>query len=78
MDVSGFNASDPRNRNGASILGLKPQDRVLMRLGNTIDFPITFLAAISVGLIPVPSPAQWTQKEVDHAVSLILPGRHFA
>ncbi|MGB0831257.1 MAG: class I adenylate-forming enzyme family protein [Paracoccaceae bacterium] len=58
---------------GLLSLGLKPQDRILMRLGNTIDFPITFLAAISVGLIPVPSPAQWTQKEVDHAVSLISP-----
>ena len=34
--------------------GLEPGDRVLMRLGNTVEFPITYLAALSVDLIPVP------------------------
>jgi acyl-CoA synthetase (AMP-forming)/AMP-acid ligase II len=35
--------------------GLKPGDRVLMRMANSVSFPILFLGAIAVGLVPVPS-----------------------
>lgn len=44
--------------------GLKPQDRVLMRMGNTQDFPIVYLAAIAVGLVPIPASSQLTTPEV--------------
>ena len=54
-------------------LGLTPGDRVLMRLGNTVDFPITYLAAIAVGLIPVPTSAQLTVREVTKIAAEIAP-----
>src|SRR6056297_3660758 len=45
-------------------LGLKSGDIVLLRLGNTPDFPIAYLAAIAVDLLPVPSSSQLTEPEV--------------
>jgi len=53
--------------------GLTPGDRVLMRLGNTVSFPITYLAAISVGLIPVPTSAQLTSGEIGKIAAEIEP-----
>lgn len=44
--------------------GLTPGDRVLMRLGNTVEFPIAYLGAIAVGLIPIPTSSQLTEPEV--------------
>lgn len=35
--------------------GLSVGDIVLMRLGNTVDFPIAYLGAIAAGLVPVPT-----------------------
>jgi len=31
--------------------GLVPGDRVLMRLGNTVEFPLAYLGAIAAGLV---------------------------
>lgn len=45
--------------------GLAPGDIILMRLGNTVDFPIAYLGAIAVGLIPVPTSSQLTEGETD-------------
>ena len=42
--------------------GLKPGDRVLMRLGNTVEFPIAYLGAIAVGLVPIPTSTQPSYK----------------
>ena len=53
--------------------GLTPGDRVLLRLGNSPDFPITFLAAITVGLIPVPTSSQLTAAEVEKLCALVTP-----
>ncbi len=39
---------------GLLALGLKPEDRVLMVMHDTIDFPVAFLAAMYAGLVPVP------------------------
>ena len=44
--------------------GLARGDRVLMRLDNTPEFPICYLACIAVGLIPIPTSAQLTTPEV--------------
>lgn len=44
--------------------GLQPGDRVLLRLGNTPDFPVAFLGAIWAGLVPVPTSAQLTGPEI--------------
>lgn len=53
--------------------GLKPGDRALMRLGNTVEFPIAYLACISVGVIPVPTSPQLTAAEVAKMVSTLQP-----
>ncbi len=53
--------------------GLKPNDRVLMRLGNTVEFPIAYLACIAVGLIPVPTSPQLTEAEVTKMVATLSP-----
>ena len=45
--------------------GLKKNDKVLLRLGNTVNFPITFLACIWAGIVPVPTSAQLTKNEIN-------------
>lgn len=45
-------------------LGLAPGARVLLRLGNTPEFPVAFLGAIAAGLVPVPTSAQLTRVEI--------------
>ena len=40
--------------------GIQPDDIVLMRLGNTVDFPIAYLGAIAAGIVPVPTSSQLT------------------
>lgn len=54
-------------------LGLVAGDRVLMRLGNSLDFPVLFLAAITAGLIPVPTSAMLTEPEVATLCELVAP-----
>ena len=44
--------------------GLAPADRVLLRLGNDVDFPIAFLGAVAAGLVPVPTSSQLTRREI--------------
>ena len=53
--------------------GFKPGDILLMRLGNTVEFPITFLAAILVGIVPVPTSSQLTKREVARMVEDLSP-----
>ena len=40
---------------GLCAAGLEPGARLLMRLGNSPDFPVVYLGAISAGLVPVPT-----------------------
>ncbi len=54
-------------------MGLKPGDRVLMRLGNTVEFPIAYLGAIAVGLVPVPTSSQLTAPEVAKMIDTLEP-----
>ncbi len=53
--------------------GLAPGERVLLRLGNTVDFPVAFLGAIAAGLVPVPTSAQLTAPEVAKIVARVAP-----
>lgn len=53
--------------------GLKPGDSVLMRLGNTPEFPLCYLACIAVGLVPVPTAAQLTGPEVAKLCDVVQP-----
>ncbi len=53
--------------------GLPENARILLRLGNTVEFPLAFLAAIAAGYIPVPVSSQWTIPELDTAIDQIGP-----
>ena len=50
-------------------LGLEQGNRVLLRLGNTREFPLVWLGAMAAGLIAVPSSSQLTAKEVDFVLA---------
>ena len=43
--------------------GLRPGDRVMLRMGNVSDFPLLFFAAISAGIVAVPTSSQLTKEE---------------
>ncbi|MEM9231381.1 MAG: acyl-CoA synthetase [Pseudomonadota bacterium] len=58
---------------GLAARGLGRGDRLLLRLGHSIDFPILFFAAMGLGAIPIPSSAQWTSREVSAATALARP-----
>ncbi|UWQ80898.1 acyl--CoA ligase [Leisingera sp. S132] len=53
--------------------GLKPGDIVLMRLGNTVEFPVAYLGAIAAGLVPVPTSSQLTDAETARMLSDLQP-----
>ncbi len=54
-------------------LGLAPGARVLLRLGNSVDFPIAYLGALAAGLVPVPSSTQLTVPEITRIAHEISP-----
>jgi acyl-coenzyme A synthetase/AMP-(fatty) acid ligase len=45
-------------------LGLAPGDRMLMRLGNEVEFPLAYLGAIWAGIVPIPASASLTVPEI--------------
>lgn len=53
--------------------GLRAGDMVLLRLGNTVDFPIAYLGALAAGMVPVPSSAALTTRETAYIVDLLKP-----
>ncbi len=53
--------------------GLKRGDIALMRLGNTVDFPIAYLGAIAVGIVPVPTSSQLTEPETAKLINDLSP-----
>lgn len=54
--------------------GLRPGDMVLLRLGNTPEFPVAFLGCVAAGLVPVPTAEGLTVPELDKVVPLVRPG----
>ncbi|MDM7931001.1 class I adenylate-forming enzyme family protein [Tabrizicola sp.] len=54
-------------------LGLRPGDRVLMRLQNGLGFPVVFLGAIAAGLVPVATSAALTVAEVTRLALRVDP-----
>lgn len=58
---------------GLRRFGLTPGSRVLMRLGNAVEFPIAYLGCIAAGLIPVPTSTQLTETEVAAILSDLAP-----
>lgn len=53
--------------------GYTPGDIILMRLGNTVEFPIAYLACIAAGLIPVPTSSQLTEADVSKMIAELAP-----
>ncbi|MEL7299711.1 MAG: class I adenylate-forming enzyme family protein [Pseudomonadota bacterium] len=53
--------------------GLRPGDQLLLRLGNGVAFPLAFLGAIAVGIVPIPTSAQLTRPEIDSLLAHISP-----
>ena len=53
--------------------GLRPGDRVMLRLGNGVAFPLAFLGAVTAGLIPVPTAAGLTSGEVTRLCTSVRP-----
>jgi len=60
---------------GATLLGhgLRPGDQLLLRLGNDVAFPLAYLGAIAVGIIPIPTSAQLTTRELDIMLAHVSP-----
>ena len=53
--------------------GLRPGERLLMRLANRPAFPIAYLGAIAAGVVPVPTSAQLTAPEITRIAARIAP-----
>jgi acyl-coenzyme A synthetase/AMP-(fatty) acid ligase len=53
--------------------GFAPGDRILLRLGNTPEFPVAFLGAIAAGLVPIPTAEGLTPPELDRLIPLVAP-----
>jgi len=53
--------------------GLEPGQIVLLRLGNTVEFPIAYLGAIAAGLVPVPTSSQLTEPETAKIIAELKP-----
>jgi acyl-coenzyme A synthetase/AMP-(fatty) acid ligase len=58
---------------GLRAAGIGEGDRVLLRLGNTVEFPLAFLGAIAAGIVPVPTSSQLTQREITAIAREIAP-----
>ena len=66
-------AAVERRAGGLAALGLDPGARVMLRLGDGPDFPITFLAAAAAGLVPVPTAAALTAPEAASLAARLAP-----
>lgn len=58
---------------GLADRGVQPGERILLRLGNDVAFPLAFLGAIAAGLVPVPTPAGLTAAEVARICGIVRP-----
>lgn len=58
---------------GLMAAGLSPGDRVLLRLGNTVDFPLAFLGAVAAGIVPIPTSSQLTGPEITGMAAQVAP-----
>lgn len=58
---------------GLGGLGLTPGARVLLRIDNSLDFPLAFLGAVAADLLPVAAPAGLTVPEVTRLCQTLTP-----
>src|ERR1700682_4540865 len=50
-------------------LGMRMEDRVVLLLHDTIDFPVAFLGAIKAGVVPIPCNTLLTATEYEYLIS---------
>jgi len=50
-------------------LGLAPGDRLVLQLGNSVDFPVLYCAALRAGLVTVPANTGYTGPELAHLLA---------
>jgi acyl-coenzyme A synthetase/AMP-(fatty) acid ligase len=62
-----------RTAAGLAAQGLAPRQRLLLRLGNSADFPLLFFAANALGAVPVPVSAQLTAAELGPILEEVAP-----
>jgi len=62
-----------RSAGGLRARGVAKGDRILLRLGNSSDFPILFFAANALGAIPVPVSALLTAAEIAPVLADLAP-----
>lgn len=53
--------------------GLSPGERVLIRLGNTVEFPVLYLGAMAAGLVAVPTSSALTEPEITALAADVAP-----
>ena len=53
--------------------GIRAGDRVMMRIGSTVDFPVTFLALAALDAIPMPTSVALSQSEILGLIETTLP-----
>jgi acyl-coenzyme A synthetase/AMP-(fatty) acid ligase len=58
---------------GLQAAGLPEGARLMLRIGNTVEFPLAFLGAIAGGFVPVPTSSQLTEPEVRALVADLDP-----
>jgi benzoate-CoA ligase len=58
-----------RCANALRELGLQPEQRVLLCLYDSIDFPACFLGAIKAGIVPVPINTMWSAADYAYVLS---------
>ena len=53
--------------------GIKPGDRMLIRLDNTADYAFLFLSACAAGIIPIPTSSQLSAREIAYIINDASP-----
>lgn len=58
---------------GLQARGLAPGAKVLLRIDNSVDFPLAFLGAVAAGYVPVAAPAALTVPEITRLTVALNP-----
>ncbi len=53
-----------RLASGLAAHGIAPGERLYIRMGNSLDYAVTFLAAIAAGIVPIPASPMLSDREV--------------
>lgn len=62
-----------RIANGLAKAGVEPGERLFIRMGNSLDYALVFLAANSIGAVPIPASSLLTVPEVAKLMAIAAP-----